>query len=420
MSADEKMIWDVGIIGAGASGLAAAVLCGREKLKTLLLEGEASAGAKILISGGGHCNITHREVTEKDYGSEAPRKVRHVLKAFSPEETAAFFESLGVPLVAGEGGKIFPSPSSGRAVVEAFLKEIRPLGVQIETKKKVGSVVFRAGLFLIKGRDFEYFSKTVVLCTGGLSYPSTGSDGTGYEIAKAFGHHLISLTPALTPFLTTDPDCKNLSGVTLPVCLSLWAGGKKASESRGDFLFTHSGFSGPVVLDISRHWIRRRTEGRAEVKADFLPRIKEADFRLQMIQACRKTPAKTLKKFLSVFLPERLAGMLLEKRGIDGNLILNQLGREAREAVLKALFHFPLPVNGASGYDKAEATAGGVDLDEVDSATLESKFQKGLFFAGEILDADGRIGGFNLQWAWAGANVASAGVLRRLRERETD
>jgi len=412
------MIWDVAIIGAGAAGLATGVLCGRKGIKTLLLEGEESVGAKILMSGGGYCNITNQKVTEKDFGSSAQRRVRHVLKAFSPEDAAVFFESLGVLLIAGEEGKMFPSPPSGKTVVGAFLKEIRLRGVRLETGRKVKRLSFREGLFCVEGSDSQYSAKSIILCTGGLSYPSTGSDGTGYGIAKFFGHRLISLTPALTPLSTGDEDLKKLAGVSLPANLSLWIDGKKSAEEQGDFLFTHTGFSGPAVLNISRHWIRRGQEGHVELMANFLPREKENDFRLQMIQACQRTPSKTLRKFLSFSLPDRLVEKLLAKRRISGSLVLNQLDRETRESVLKALFHFPLPVNGALGYDKAEVTAGGIDLAEVDSGTLESKLQKGLFFAGEILDADGRIGGFNLHWAWASAFVAGTGVLRRLHEAE--
>ena len=393
-----------------------AIICKRSGLDVLLLDGQERIGAKILMSGGTRCNVTNLTVTENDYESEAKRTVRHILKAFPSTRAVEFFEDLGIKMVLEEDGKFFPSTHSGKTILEGLVREVGRIGVRLETVQKVTAVKLDRNQFLICGRGFSYRAGTIVLCTGGLSYPSTGSDGVGYQIAEFFGHRLISTSPALTPLETDDADWKSLMGVSLPVGLTLWVDGKKEAFYEGPFLFTHFGFSGPAVLNISRHWIRQRKAHSVKLEANFLPFEKEDYLLNTLMHEIEKNPARLVKRFLSAKLPERFVETLLKKAGIPDSLILNQLKREARETLVRSLFHFPLSVTRALGYLKAEVTAGGVDLRELNSRTLESKIQPGLFFAGEILDSDGRIGGFNFQWAWSSAVVAGHGVVKRVHE----
>lgn len=409
-----SLVYDTVIIGAGASGLMAAITCGRHGLRGVLLDASSKCGAKIRMSGGGRCNITHRTVSEKDYAGENPRAVRDVLRAFPSSKTIAFFKDAGVELVCEDDGKLFPSTHSGRIVCDELIEQTRRSGIEIETGLKVGGVDSRDGFFLISGQGFHRLGRTVVICTGGMSYPETGSDGSGFALAASLGHRIIAPIPALTPLLTDDGALKGLAGISLPCRLSLRAGNRRIASFEAPFLFTHFGFSGPCVLDISRFWIRGRSEGPAVLEADFLPQEREEGFRKSFLDAVRAYPDRQVKTFLGERLPERLARVILAKQGVAEDLVLNQVNRLAREALIHALFHFPLPVTGAAGYDKAEVTAGGVDLSEIDPGTMESRIRPGLFFAGEVLDADGRIGGFNFQWAWASGFVAAAGVARRL------
>ena len=409
------MTWDVMVVGAGAAGLMAAITCRREGLTVLLLDGKEKIGAKILMSGGTRCNVTNERVTADDFESETGRTVRHVLGAFPSERAVEFFETLGVKVVLEPGGKYFPSTHSGKTILNALLKEVEKTGVELKAPCKVTRLRFEDGLFFAEGEGFSFPAKTAVISTGGLSYPATGSDGAGYKIAKSFGHRLVETSPALTPLETDDADWKSLTGVSLPVRLTLGDGPKKKAVYEGSFLFTHFGFSGPAVLNISRHWIRAPHRDSLKLAANFLPGEKEESLRADLTQSIQKHAGRLLKYFLSERLPERFVGVFLKKLSIPDSLILNQLKREDRERIIRFLFHFPLRVTGALGYQKAEVTAGGVDLGEADPKTLESKLQQGLFFAGEILDVDGRIGGFNFQWAWSSAAAAGRGVVKRLR-----
>ncbi len=380
----------------------------------LLLDSQPKVGAKILMSGGTRCNLTNENIETNDYEGEQKNIFRAVLAAFSSQKAVEFFEELGVSVVLEAGGKYFPSTHSGRTVLEALLAEVKKLGVDLENPKKVNNLIFQDEHFHVQGKGFSYSSEAVALTPGGLSYPTTGSDGAGYGLAGFFGHKIVETTPALTPLLTDDPDWKTLTGLSLPVRLTFWEHGKKKISFEGPFLFTHFGFSGPTALNISRHWIRAKEKQGLKLTASFLPGWKEDDFCHKIIEAITQSPSLQIKSVLAEALPGRFIEMLLGKLRIPGTLVLNQLRKEQREQLMKALFHFSLQVSGAVGYQKAEVTAGGIDLVEVDKATLESKLRPGLFFAGELLDVDGRIGGFNFQWAWSSGFVAGWGIAQKL------
>ncbi len=409
-----EKLWDTLIIGAGAAGLMTAITARRAGLEVLLLDGREKIGAKILMSGGTRCNLTNSGITEKDFQSEQKKIVSSVLKSFTSEQALRFFEAIGVEAVLEPGGKYFPSTHSGRTVLEALVRETEKTGVCLASGKKVTKCFFQDGVFTAEGKDFKYSGRTLALTTGGLSYPTTGSDGTGYGLAQSFGHRRVDTSPALTPLNTDDADWKKLSGVTLPVRLTLWEGDRKKAVYEDSFLFTHFGFSGPAALDISRHWIRGPERDQARLTACFLPDQTEEQLRSSLAAALQKQPQTTFKNFLSGFLPQRFTEIFMHKFKVPENVSLSELKKEYREAVLKGLFYCPLSVTGAVGYSKAEVTAGGIDLAEVHRLTLESKLRPGLFFAGEILDVDGRIGGFNFQWAWSSGVAAGNGVAKRI------
>ncbi len=406
--------YDVAVVGAGAAGLMAAVWCGRLGLKVLLLDGREKFGAKILISGGTRCNITNRQVSEKDFKSNSPRVVRNILAALPPVKAVAFFNEIGIEVVEEAGGKYFPSTHSGKTVLESFVREIEKLQVDLKVPVKVAGIAKENGYFKISGNGQNFYAKTAVLTTGGLSFPATGSDGSGYEIARSFGHSLVETSPSLTPLETNDRDFKKITGISLPVKL-IFQSPEETASYEGSFLFTHFGFSGPVVLDISRHWIRAADKARARIFVNFFPGHSDEELRELFIEEAQYgQESKFLGKFLSQALPARFVSLFLYKLNIDPQIPLNDLRREEREKVIQTLLHFPLPVSGSLGYAKAEVTAGGVDLAEVDPKTLESKKADGLFFAGEILDVDGRIGGFNFQWAWASGYAAACAVKKKI------
>ena len=407
--------WDVAIIGAGPAGLKAAILCAGAGLRTLVLDGSKTIGAKLLISGGGRCNVTNRKVSEKDYQSGDLRTVRNILRAFPPERTLEFFTDLGVEMALEEGTKYFPKEQSAKVVLRALLQAAQRAGVVIKQGEKVKTVSKERGTFQVSGEGFEHLAKTLVIATGGLSYPGTGSDGSGYLLAKSLGHSLVPATPALTPLITDDRDWKSLAGITLPVELFAIVDGKKSSRSKGALLFTHIGFSGPAVLDISGSWLRCRAQ-RKELRVNFFSEKTEEDLSDEWARLVEEHPDRSWKRALAQYLPERLVEVLLKKSDIDPSERLDQISKKGRELFLRSLFRFSLPVTGFQGYEKAEVTAGGVDLLEVDAKTLASNLCARLFFAGEVLDVDGRIGGFNFQWAWASGTVVGQAIVRGVRD----
>ncbi len=382
---------DIVIVGAGAAGLMTAIWAGRTAeaqrtpLQILLLDTRQEIGAKILMSGGTRCNVTHKKVNPSDFQGGPSHFIKHVLEAFTPEETIHFFKEIGVDLVLEPTGKYFPATHSAETVLDSLLKEAARAGVILKTGVKISEAKKTGDLFEIKNSDgtYQILARKIVLTTGGLSYPDTGSDGTGYGIAKSLGHTVLKTFPALTPLLTDDPDWKLLSGITLQVQLAFYKNGKKIWEGTDSFLFTHFGFSGPAALNISRHFAGARPEENPKIMANFLPGTAEKSS-----------------------LPERFLETFMKKVRMGKN--------ENPKRLNHLLSNYPLEVTGVFGYKKAEATAGGVNLKEVKVSTMESKLMEGLYLAGEILDVDGRIGGFNFQWAWSTGAVAGRSAAQSL------
>jgi len=397
------MIYDVVIVGAGAAGLMTAITASKSGLRILLLEGQTRVGAKILMSGGGRCNVTNKTVSEKDYNSRQIICVRNILRSFSNECAVQFFKDLGVELILEPTGKYFPSTYSGKTILDALLCKIKACGSTLLTGHKVKAITVGKNRFTLSGEGFHFEAKNIVLTTGGLSYPSTGSDGTGLRLAQSLGHHVIETTPALTPLRSGDDDFKSLSGITIEAQLTLLSDDKKCFRLRDGFLFTHFGFSGPVALDISRHWLK--TKGRKQIVVNFIPDYDEHSLRSYLGQTRKNAGRKSIKNVLNDLMPERLVEVILRKTGIEGGGPVNQLEKQARRRLMGDCLQYPLDVTGVYGYTKAEVTAGGVDLAQINPKTLESRIVPGLFFAGEILDVDGRIGGFNFQWAWSSGHA---------------
>ncbi len=308
-----------------------------------------------------------------------------------------------IDLVREGGGTGAPAEHSGGAATPRYRLGIHRVRASAAFGAEVASVGEKSWPLPALEPDEWIEADAVVLATGGLSFPRTGSDGTGYALAASLGHTIVPLVPALTPLAASDPLCGRLQGLTLEAELSLRVAGKRVAVARGSFLFAHFGYSGPAALDLSRHW--HRAEGERVVNANFLPGESAESLREAWLAAARDSQL-SVRKHLGARLPDRLVVALCEECGVGSATALAQVERGKREALLSLVTARVLPVTGTLGYEKAEVTAGGVALSEVDPSTLESRKAPGVFLCGEILDVEGRLGGFNFQWAWSSGTVA--------------
>jgi predicted Rossmann fold flavoprotein len=377
--------YDIAVVGAGAAGLTAAMFAKRTApdARVIALDGAPKIGAKILISGGGRCNVTHHAVRADDFNGNR-NAIARVLRTFPVDQTIAWLAELGVTLKREETGKLFPTTDRAKTIVDALLRGCA--GVEVRTNARV--LTIERGFTL-----GNITAKRVILATGGRSVPKTGSDGHGYALARHLGHTVTDTFPALVPLVLEQGHWMTaLSGTSAEVELSVRSEtGRVLTRHRGSMLFTHFGLSGPVVLDVSRHWIAAK----GFLFVNFLPgeTFESLDVKL------RDNPRAVLRG--------RLPQRLLEHFEVGATLT-----KEERRRVVRALVETPVAVVRDRGFDYAEVTAGGVPLSEVELSTMASRRCDGLYLCGEILDVDGRIGGFNFQWAWASGRLAGIHAAR--------
>jgi predicted Rossmann fold flavoprotein len=399
---------DIVIIGAGAAGLMAGIWAGRtnRNLSIIALDGARKLGAKILVSGGGRCNVTHDHIEADAYAGSSRNAIRKVLRRFDAPETIKFFNGLGISLKREETGKLFPVTDSARDILDALLLTAREANVQIQTACRVETIKREQNRFHVQGDWGEIECKAIILATGGRSLPKSGSDGQGYTLAEALGHRITKrVFPALVP-LTLPHDhfiCK-LSGITVPATLELRSkNGKRIVSFTDSTLCTHFGLSGPSVLDFSRYYIEAKFDDPEAIAViNWIPGKTAETFESELQSLGKASPLRHLCKSM----PERLVRALLEAAGVDASIRGDQLTRDQRKALVRATTELPLPITGNRGYTYAEVTAGGIPLDQIHLERMESRPCLGLYLCGEICDVDGRIGGYNFQWAWASGYVA--------------
>lgn len=341
-----------------------------------------------------------------------------MLSRLPVRETVRFFEDIGVPLKEEPTAKLFPRSDRSRDVLDALLAAVRDAGVTLSAGTRVLDVVRDANGFTLQTSRGTLMAPVVVMATGGLSLPKSGSDGAGLGMAARLGHSIVPTTPALAPLLLRGGFNTEVSGVSQDVELELRQNGRVAERIQGAMLWTHFGISGPAALDMSRHLLRGRLEGhRVLVSANFRPgetfdRVETAWARL-----AASRPKLSLENALAEMVPASVASALVRHLSLSGETRLADQSRAARRAVSHALTGLPFDVPDSRGYSYAEATAGGVALDEIDPGTMESRRCPSLYLVGEMLDVDGRLGGFNFQWAWSSAKAAAGGLTRRFGPR---
>lgn len=425
---DQHDIVDLAVVGAGAAGLFAAVWAGRAaagRARVVALDGARKLGAKILVAGGGRCNVTHDVVDETAYAGSSRNAIKKVLRRYGVAETIAFFRDLGVELKREETGKLFPVTDDAQTVLDALLRAVRAAGVELRHPWRVGEIRREDEAFVIEeagppDQESKEREKTapaasgvlrarrVVLATGGLSLPRSGSDGYGHHLAKRLGHSITRrVFPALVPLtLPKDHFVCALSGLAVPASLEVRAGsGKRLARFTDSTLCTHFGLSGPCVLDVSRYFLDAAAEDPGTTLViNWLPDQTPERLDAALLDLGRQSAGR----FLRDRLPERLADALCAQAGVDPAAPGHALVRERRLALVRAVAEMPLPVTGSRGWNYAEVTAGGVPLSEIHLETMESRVCPGLHLCGEICDVDGRIGGYNFQWAWASGFVAGS------------
>jgi predicted Rossmann fold flavoprotein len=421
--------FDVIIIGAGAAGLMAALAAANMRVngaapKVLLLDGRDKIGAKILVAGGGRCNVTNEFIhpsrfhTESDVNAALAFKgdggksfVGRVLRAFSVEQTHRFFESIGVPLKLEETGKYFPVSNSARTVLEALVQSVAASGAELKTNVRVQDISFSDNYYQLKTSRGEYSARSIVICSGGLALPKSGSDGAGYAWAEKFGHTIIFTTPALSPLLSEHSPFTHLSGIAIPVRLQ---SGDKSTFIRydGSFLFTHHGYSGPVALNISRHVVRNTIYKKVLLR--LLTEVEDGEENRFWHEFVKANARQNVVNALCQYFPRRLSETLISNALGESALtkMTGKLNGEEQQNLKSTLLNHQLEISEVADYVKAEATAGGVSLAELEPATMMSKLQEGLFFAGEVCDVDGWLGGYNFQWAWSSGTVAGRAAAR--------
>ena len=400
------------VVGAGAAGLTAAIFAARAGVRPLVLETRAKPGAKIRVSGGGRCNVLPSVASIDDFHTRgSTNALRKLFASWPLERVRAFFEDeLGVPLVREDTGKLFPASQDARDVVAALLGELERVGAELRAGVPLAALERAAHGFDLTLADGERLAaRRVVVATGGLSLPKTGSEGAGLRLARGLGHALEVDYPALVPLLAGEPAWGELAGLSLVARLRAVQDGRVVSERRGDLLFTHRGFSGPVALDVSLFLTAPWAAG-ARLLAHWVGRS-EPEWDAWLRQGGRRAVAAALREEL----PRRLAALLVERARVDPERSFAQLTRDERARLFEQLDACPLPVAGSEGYRTAEVTGGGVPLGELVTNTLESRLVPGLYFAGEVVDVTGRIGGFNFLWAWVSGRRAGEAAARALQ-----
>ncbi len=402
----------IAVIGAGAAGLVAAYTAAQTGAPVSLLERTSDGGRKILISGGGRCNVLPSRLSTKEYvtGSD-PKILRKILRSWPLAKQRLFFEEeLGIRLLLEEEtGKLFPEGNRARDVRDRLVEAGRDRGVAFRFNTEVTGLGRAGDRWQIEtAGGSEILADRVILSTGGLSVPKTGSDGFGLRLAERLGHAITPLYPALTPLLSRPPVHGDLAGLSLDLHLDARSEGERRS-TEGGFLFTHRGYSGPTVLDLSDIPVRAAAEGRKARLAVRWTDRGEEEWRKLFLDGGRTHLVTILRDHL----PSRLAEMLLGESGLSSEVTCAELKREDRERLIRSLVDYELPIDGDEGYKKAEVTGGGVRLEEIDHLTMESRHTPGLFLCGEMLDAFGPIGGYNFLWAWVTGRAAGLGAAER-------
>ena len=399
-------MYDIAIIGAGASGTAAAISAKQveRSLSVILIESLPKVGKKILATGNGRCNLTNLSAVSQNYSSKA---VSSVMKNYSPEKIVEFFSNIGLECVSDNESRVYPMSNTANSVLDCLRYEIERLGVDVMNDSKVVSVCKKGNVFEIDGK---IKCKKLIVATGGKASPSQGSDGSGYPLLRAFGHSVTALYPGLVQ-LTVKENLKPLKGVRVKAAVSLrLKNGKELDSATGEILFADYGLSGIAIMDVSRSV----KNNECKCILNILPELKKEDVYRFILQAKQRNSSLTAEDALCGIIPRKVGYLIIKNAGLRQDVTLNELSNKDIDLLAEKLKNCEFTVTGTKGFENAQITVGGASVNEFDMRTLESEKVSGLYCVGEILDIDAPCGGFNLQWAWASGIVAGQSAAQSL------
>lgn len=395
----------IAVIGAGAAGMMAAGTARDAGADVTLYEHTGRPGKKLAITGKGRCNVTNNATLAEflENVPENPRFLYSALSRFSPQDTIAFFEGLGVPLKTERARRVFPASDKAGDIVGALKRYIAGIPVRFA---HVSAVLAEEGGFSVVSGTAEHFDR-VILATGGMSYPLTGSDGSGYRLAEGLGHTVTELRPSLIPLTSPSPLCPEMQGLSVKNVgiRVLDRAGKELYRDFGEMMFTHFGVTGPVILSASAHLRGHMADG-LTLSIDLKPALDEKTLDLRLLHDFSAEKNKDYINSLSALLPAKMIAPFAARTGIDPRKKVNAVTKEERRKILLTLKNFEIPIDGTRPIEEAIVTSGGIPVSEVSPKTMQSKITPGLYFAGEILDVDAYTGGYNLQIAFSTANLA--------------
>lgn len=400
------------IIGGGAAGMMAGIIAARDGHKVTIMEKNEKCGKKIFITGKGRCNFTNAGDMEDIRNSivSNPKFMYSSLNAFNNYDVMGFFDELGLKFKVERGNRVFPESDRSLDVIAALVGELNRLRVEIRYHTAVGRLLLEGGRVkgVVTADGRKHFADAVIVATGGLSYPVTGSTGDGYEFAKSAGHTIIPTSPALVAFNAKEEYVKELQGLSLKnAAVRIERDGRELYSDFGELLFTHFGVSGPTVLSASSYMTKELKKGNLKLHIDLKPALDEKKLDERILRDFEERKNKQFKNSLDGLLPKKLIPVIVGLVGITGEKPVNVLSRQERQRLIALLKDFTVTLTSLRGYNEAIITQGGVDVKEIKPATMESKLAAGLYFAGEVLDVDAVTGGFNLQIAWSTAYAAA-------------
>lgn len=408
------------VAGGGAAGMMAAITAARAGAGVLLIEPNEKVGRKLYITGKGRCNVTNN-CGRDELMASLPRNGKFLYSAlsrFSPQDTMAFFEGLGVKLKTERGNRVFPCSDKAADIVDALFFELRRQGVELRRDRVAGLLVQDGALTAVRTENSGEINdcKALILATGGASYPRTGSTGDGYKLAQSVGHRIVPIRGSLVPLESDDPCCGRLQGLSLRnVELRVKDHkGRMVFREQGELLFTHFGLSGPLVLSASAHMDFNKAQYTAHI--DLKPALEEQKLDARLLRDFEERANQDYANALGGLVPRSMIPVLAERTGVAGDTKVHDVRKGQRRRLLETLKDFTVPLSGTRPVEEAVVTSGGVAVGEVDPKTMESKKAVGLYIAGELLDMDGYTGGFNLQIAWSTGYAAGLAAAARAND----